>query len=940
MSLFKVYFRRLLNILRNEVLVLPSRVALLLGVLLLLALPFMTQDFYVLRVMILTAIFAILAGSWDLLSGFTGQMNFGHALFFGVSAYVTALLNINLGLPPWLSIPLGAVGGVLAGLVVGIPCLRLRGSYLALTTLAFPIILMGLVFAFPGLTGGELGLSGLSGLTGSRITDYYLITGVMLLACLVMWKITDSNTGIILHAIREDELAARAAGINTTRYKLLAFCLSGFFAGIAGGLYAHFMRLAGPSTLEVSLSFQVIIWSVFGGMVSIYGPVVGVFILNPLMEVLRGVQESFPGLPEMRMFVFAGLVLVTLLFMPEGLVPWLRDRFETECPRCKVRNSRSRGRCRVCDAGLHGEIQQASVSEAAEEIKTGGDQPTYLAKPWLRFYPSHVPEFMDIPTGSVPELFGEAAKKFAGKNALIFYGTKISYQELHDLAERFAAALAGLGVNKGDRVALLLLNCPQYVIAYLGALKAGAVVTPVSPVYTSQEVAHQLKDSGARVVVCQDILYDNVEKAGVPLERVILTAVDEYLPSLKKMVANKLLQKAYGGLQVPDAAKVAQAGLLRFQELLKNAPAQAPPVSIDPQKDLAALPYTGGTTGHPKAAMLTHRNIVACQKQALAFWEHKFKDGQETAIAFLPLFHIYGQVVIMLTGLMHGHTLVLFTTPEMDEILGAMERYDASAFYGVPTLYEHLKEYEKTDRVNWKRIKVLVCGADTLQQTTVEGWERRTGSHITQGYGMTETCAVTHTNPLERPKRGSFGLPIPNVDAAVVDVDSLEFVPVGQVGELIVSGPNVMQGYWQRPKDNQESMVELHGRTWLRTGDLVRMDEEGYFHFYDRKRDLIKHRGYSVFAKHVEEVLYSHPQVKAAGVVGVPDPKVGQLIKAYVVCQAEARGKLSEEELMSYCREKLAHYKVPQIIEFRGELPKTDVGKVSRRELRDQTEEA
>lgn len=940
MSLFKVYFRRLLNILRNEVLVLPSRVALLLGVLLLLALPFMTQDFYVLRVMILTAIFAILAGSWDLLSGFTGQMNFGHALFFGVSAYVTALLNINLGLPPWLSIPLGAVGGVLAGLVVGIPCLRLRGSYLALTTLAFPIILMGLVFAFPGLTGGELGLSGLSGLTGSRITDYYLITGVMLLACLVMWKITDSNTGIILHAIREDELAARAAGINTTRYKLLAFCLSGFFAGIAGGLYAHFMRLAGPSTLEVSLSFQVIIWSVFGGMVSIYGPVVGVFILNPLMEVLRGVQESFPGLPEMRMFIFAGLVLVTLLFMPEGLVPWLRDRFETECPRCKVRNSRSRGRCRVCDAGLHGEIQQASASEAAEEIKTGGDQPTYLAKPWLRFYPSHVPEFMDIPTGSVPELFGEAAKRFAGKNALIFYGTKISYKELHDLAERFAAALAGLGVNKGDRVALLLLNCPQYVIAYLGALKAGAVVTPVSPVYTSQEVAHQLKDSGARVVVCQDILYDNVEKAGVPLERVILTAVDEYLPSLKKMVANKLLQKAYGGLQVPDAAKVAQAGLLRFQELLKNAPAQAPSVSIDPQKDLAALPYTGGTTGHPKAAMLTHRNIVACQKQALAFWEHKFKDGQETAIAFLPLFHIYGQVVIMLTGLMHGHTLVLFTTPEMDEILGAMERYDASAFYGVPTLYEHLKEYEKTDRVNWKRIKVLVCGADTLQQTTVEGWERRTGSHITQGYGMTETCAVTHTNPLERPKRGSFGLPIPNVDAAVVDVDSLEFVPVGQVGELIVSGPNVMQGYWQRPKDNQESMVELHGRTWLRTGDLVRMDEEGYFHFYDRKRDLIKHRGYSVFAKHVEEVLYSHPQVKAAGVVGVPDPKVGQLIKAYVVCQAEARGKLSEEELMSYCREKLAHYKVPQIIEFRGELPKTDVGKVSRRELRDQTEEA
>jgi long-chain acyl-CoA synthetase len=626
--------------------------------------------------------------------------------------------------------------------------------------------------------------------------------------------------------------------------------------------------------------------------------------------------------------------------MPEGLVPWLRNSLETECPRCKVKNARTRKRCRVCDAGLDGEIQASTQEEAAEEIAESAEPQTYLGKPWLRHYPPHVPEFLEIPAGSVPELFDEAASKFGNKNALIFYGTKITYKELKDLADRFAAGLAGLGVKKGDRVALLLLNCPQYVVAYLGALKAGAVVTPVSPVYTSQEVAHQLKDSGARVVVCQDILYDNVEKAGLPLDRVILTAVDEYLPNIKKMVANKLLQKAYGGLQVPDAAKIAKLGLLKFQDLLKNSPSRAPEVSIDPRQDLAALPYTGGTTGHPKAAMLTHYNIVACQKQALAFWEHKFKDGQETVIAFLPLFHIYGQVVIMLTGLMHGHTLVLFTTPEMDEILAAMERYDASAFYGVPTLYEHLKEYEKTDRVNWKRLKVLVCGADTLQQTTVEGWERRTGSHITQGYGMTETAAVTHTNPLERPKRGSFGLPIPNIDAAVVDVDSLEFMPVGQVGELIVSGPNVMQGYWQRPDDNQEIMIQLEGRTWLRTGDLVRMDQEGYFHFYDRKRDLIKHRGYSVFAKHVEEVLYSHPQVKAAGVVGVPDPKVGQLIKAYVVCQAEARGKLSEEELMAWCREKLAHYKIPQIIEFRGELPKTDVGKVSRRELREQTEEA
>jgi branched-chain amino acid transport system permease protein len=352
MGMLGVYIRRFLTVLRTDILVLPSRMAVVFFVLFLMLLPAFTQDAYILRVMILTAIFAIFAASWDLLSGFTGQMNFGHALFFGVAAYVTALLNLELKLPPYFSIPLGAVGGVLTGLVVGIPCLRLKGSYLALTTLAFPIILMGLVFAFPGVTGGELGLSGLSRLTGSRVMDYYLITGLMLILGAVMWKITDSNTGIILHAIREDELAARAAGINTTRYKLLAFCLSGFFAGIAGGLYAHFLRLAGPSTLEVSLSFQVIIWSVFGVMVSIYGPIAGVFILNPLMEVLRLVLDNFPSLPEMRMFIFAGLVLVTLLFMPEGLVPWVRDKIETECPRCKIRNVFTRRRCRVCDAAL------------------------------------------------------------------------------------------------------------------------------------------------------------------------------------------------------------------------------------------------------------------------------------------------------------------------------------------------------------------------------------------------------------------------------------------------------------------------------------------------------------------------------------------------------------------------------------------------------------
>ncbi|MHC4545098.1 MAG: branched-chain amino acid ABC transporter permease [Planctomycetota bacterium] len=345
MGILVFYLRKLYAIIKGEVLVLPSRVVALLFFLVLLLLPVFTQDPYLLRILILTSIFAILAASWDLLSGFTGQLNFGHALFFGVAAYTAALLNLHAHLPPWGSIPLGALAAVLAGLIIGIPCLRLKGTYLALTTLAFPIILLGIVFAIPDITGGELGISGLERIARSRVTTYYITVALMLGLCTIMWKITDSNIGIIFHAIREDEVAVRASGINTTRYKLLAFSLSGFFAGIAGGLYAHFMRIAGPSNLEVSMSFTVVIWAIFGGIVTIYGPVGAVFILFPLLEFLH-------FWPEYRMLMFAFVILFILLFMPEGLFPWLRDKIETECPRCKIRNIATRKTCRICAAEI------------------------------------------------------------------------------------------------------------------------------------------------------------------------------------------------------------------------------------------------------------------------------------------------------------------------------------------------------------------------------------------------------------------------------------------------------------------------------------------------------------------------------------------------------------------------------------------------------------
>ena len=346
MDLIRYYIRKFFKLLKTEVFVLPSRMIVLLFILGLLALPLITNDPYLLRILILASIFAIFAASWDLLSGFTGQMNFGHALFFGVGAYGAALLNLHLHIPPWGSIPLGALVAVLAGLIIGIPCLRLRGTYLALTTLAFPIILMGIIFAIPEFTGGELGISGIDRLVRSRVAQYYITVIVMVVLVTVMWKITDSNMGIIFHAIREDEVAVRASGINTTRYKLMAFCLSGFFAGMSGGLYAHFMRIAGPSTLEVSMSFQVVIWAVFGGVVTIWGPVGAVFILFPLLEFFR-------FWPEFRMLLFAIVILLILLFMPQGLLPWIRDKIESECPRCKIRNVATRKNCRICDASMH-----------------------------------------------------------------------------------------------------------------------------------------------------------------------------------------------------------------------------------------------------------------------------------------------------------------------------------------------------------------------------------------------------------------------------------------------------------------------------------------------------------------------------------------------------------------------------------------------------------
>jgi branched-chain amino acid transport system permease protein len=328
--------------------VLPSRTLVLAWVLALLLLPAAWPDAYLLRVATMTCLFAILAASWDLLAGYTGQVNFGHALYFGAGAYGSALLAHHLGWPAWVSIPAGAIVAAVMGLATGALCLRLRGSYLSLATLAFPLIALGLLFAFPGFSGGELGISGLRRLAVSPEANYAIAAGAMLIVVFGLWLLADSNFGLVLHAIRDDEVAVKASGINTTRYKLAVFTLSALCAGLSGALYVHFLRVAGPSVLEVALSFQVVIWGIFGGVATIYGPVAAVFLLYPLTEWFGSVDAIAPY----RLLIFAVIVLLVLLFMPRGLTPWVRDKIETECPRCKQRNGIWRNQCRLCGAGL------------------------------------------------------------------------------------------------------------------------------------------------------------------------------------------------------------------------------------------------------------------------------------------------------------------------------------------------------------------------------------------------------------------------------------------------------------------------------------------------------------------------------------------------------------------------------------------------------------
>ncbi|WP_048064321.1 long-chain-fatty-acid--CoA ligase [Archaeoglobus fulgidus] len=572
----------------------------------------------------------------------------------------------------------------------------------------------------------------------------------------------------------------------------------------------------------------------------------------------------------------------------------------------------------------------------------------WLERAWIEGVPADV----EIPEKPLYEVIDEVCQKYADRTAIIFYGAEIKYGQLKEYTDRFATSLAKMGIKKGDVVAIYSPNCPQFVIAYYGAMKAGATVTALSPLFAPREVEYQLNDSGAKVLVTVEQLYPN------------FAAVRENTGVEEVLVAN-----IAGG-----EAKV-EGKFRDFREMLASPP-EPPEVSWNVKDDVAVLQYTGGTTGLPKAAMLTHYNVVANMYELIPFtdlirgWLKSHKvireegdyvivdlDGKEyrtfrdyyyndysPRVAILPWYHIYGQTVDLNTGLATGDILVVFAQFEPEKILEAIERYRVATFMGAPAIFvflannpDLLKRYDLTS------LLYVNNGAGPVPPEIIEKWDellKDAGRGIlVEGYGLSEASPVTHTTvgpPFRKRKIGSVGPPIPNTYAAIINPETMEFLPIGEEGELVIAGPQVMKGYWNRPRETEDVFFEAGGMKWLRTGDIAKMDEDGYFYIVDRLKDIIKYKGHSVYPREIEDIMYEHPAIKEVCVIGLPDEVAGETIKAFVVLHEDYRGKITEQDIINWCKERMAAYKYPRIVEFRDELPKSAAGKYLRRILREE----
>lgn len=551
-----------------------------------------------------------------------------------------------------------------------------------------------------------------------------------------------------------------------------------------------------------------------------------------------------------------------------------------------------------------------------------------IERPWLNFYEKGVPATLTYPELTIGDVLKETAKKFPLHPALVFYGKKVTYAELDSLANRFANALIRLGVRKGDRVALMLPNIPQMVIAFYGTLKTDAVAVPTNPLYHEHELEVQLNDSGAQTLVAVDMFYPVISRV-LPMTRVknlILCRIKDFLP-----FPLNLLYALKSGMEGQRVRVRRTPPIYDFMTLLKEAPSGQPGLAVSAD-DTAVLQYTGGTTGVPKGAVLTHRNLVANAVQCRT-WLLIHEDGEDRVMAVLPFFHVYGLTAAMNISVLIAAEMILLPKFHTTEVLDAIAKYRPTFFPGIQAMYLAISSHPKIRRYDLTSIKAAISGAGPLMQEVQEKFEQLTGARIVEGFGLSEASPITHANPIfGRRKIGSIGLPWPDTEARIVDIETGgRVLPVGEAGELVVRGPQVMKGYWNKPEETALALRD----GWLHTGDIARMDKEGYFYIAGRIKDMIKTTGENVYPREVEEVLYGHPKVKEAVIVGLPNEKfLGEKIKAYVVLKEGQQA--TAEELIGYCRERLSKFKVPKEIEFRDKLPRNLVGKMLRRVLRDE----
>jgi long-chain acyl-CoA synthetase len=559
------------------------------------------------------------------------------------------------------------------------------------------------------------------------------------------------------------------------------------------------------------------------------------------------------------------------------------------------------------------------------------DLGVHMSKPWLAHYEAGVPTTLPYPAVPLHGLLEQTAARYPERAATIFFGAKLTYRALDEAANRFAHALLHFGVQKGERVALVLPNCPQFLIAFYGALKAGAIVTAVNPLYTPRELAYQLNDAAVKTLVTLSKFYPVVEAVHdhTPLQRVIVTNIKEYFPTALKVLFTVLKERQEGHRVTFNRS----LPTYRWQDVLAAQAMTTPPgITVDPD-DIALLQYTGGTTGSPKGAILHHGGVVASTRQILA-WLADFQEGAETMLVVLPLFHVFGMGACM-SVMVHGAgTMVLLPQFKTHDVLRAISKYRATLFPGVPSMYVALNNTPEIARADLSSLRHCFSGAAPLPRDVQERFEAHTGARLVEGYGMTEVNACIATPLRGKRKQGSIGVPLPDVDAKIVDVETgTKTLTPGEVGELVVQGPQQMQGYWQNAAETAQALRD----GWMYTGDIARMDDEGFFYLVDRKKEMILSAGFNVYPRDVEEVLYMHPKVREAAAIGVPDAFLGEAVKAFVV-QRDGMS-VTADEIIEFCRQHLTSYKVPRAVELRDSLPKTLIGKVLRRALREEEQQ-